>query len=147
MKLPEIEFLILADRAEVLNGKLYMMGGGWSDLQRMPGEGDQPPPPSLLSIAVSVLVGWNETNETHRLRLVIENEDATEKLAELEGDIEVGRPPGILPGSEQRALLAVSAAVPFPSAGTYRVVASLAGKSRSVAFRVRDLPAPRANPS
>ena len=26
---PEIEWLILADEAELVNGKLYMMGGGW----------------------------------------------------------------------------------------------------------------------
>lgn len=141
--MPEIEFLILADRAEVVNGKLYMMGGGWSDLQRVPAAADQPPPPSHLSVAVSVSVGWNETNQTHRLRLTIENEDSTQKLAELEGDIEVGRPPGIPPGSDQRALLAVSAAVAFPSPGTYRVVAELAGRSRWVGFRVHDVAVPR----
>lgn len=140
--MPEIEFLILADRAEVVNGKLYMMGGGWSDLQRMPAAENQPPPPSHLSVAVSVSVGWNETNETHHLRLTIENEDATQRLAEVEGDIEVGRPPGIPPGSDQRALLAVSAAVAFPSPGAYRVMATLAGESRSVTFRVHDVAPP-----
>ena len=25
----EIDFLLLADKAEILNGKLYMMGGAW----------------------------------------------------------------------------------------------------------------------
>jgi hypothetical protein len=140
---PDIEFLILADRAEVVNGKLYMMGGGWSDLQRMPAAEDQPPPSSYLSIAVSVSVGWNETNETHRLTLTIENDDSSQQLAQLEGDIEVGRPPGIPPGSDQRALLAVSAAVAFPSPGTYRVVATLAGKTRTVTFRVHDMAMPR----
>ncbi len=29
----EIDFLLLADRAEVLNGKLYMMGGAWDRRQ------------------------------------------------------------------------------------------------------------------
>ncbi len=139
--MPEIEFLILADHAEVVNGKLYMMGGGWSDLQRVPTAEGQPPPPSHLSVAVSVLVGWNETNRTHHLRLTIENDDATQKLAELEGDIEVGRPPGIPPGSDQRAMLAVSAGVAFPGPGTYRVVATLADKARSVTFRVHDVQA------
>ena len=26
---PEVDYLLLADRAEVVNNKLYVMGGGW----------------------------------------------------------------------------------------------------------------------
>ena len=31
---PEVDFLVLADHAEVVGGKLYMMGGGW-DIRRI----------------------------------------------------------------------------------------------------------------
>ncbi|MER3395907.1 MAG: hypothetical protein C4318_00350 [Acidimicrobiia bacterium] len=137
--MPEIEFLILADSAEVVNNKLYMMGGGWNNIQRRAGA-DGMAPPSVFSVAISVLVGWHETNVKHKLHLRIEDEDATQCLAELYADFEVGRPSGIAPGSDQRALLAITASVAFPSAGIYRVLAEVGDSSRSVSFQVHDLP-------
>lgn len=139
--MPDIEFLILADLAEVVNNKLYMMGGGWNHIQRPASVGGAGPPPSVFSVAISVLVGWNETNQKHNLRLTIEDGDATQCLAEMKADFEVGRPPGIPPGSDQRALLAISASVTFPSPGVYRVLAAMGERSRSVSFWVHDLPA------
>ena len=66
----EVDFLLLADRAEVLNGKLYMMGGAWD--RRNIRDIAAPVP---LSIVVGVLIPWNLTNEPHQLRLRIEDED------------------------------------------------------------------------
>ena len=54
----EIDFLLLADRAEVLNGKLYLMGGAWD--RRQIRDIDSP---VSLTIVVGVLVPWNLTNE------------------------------------------------------------------------------------
>ena len=66
----EVDFLILADLAEVLNGKLYMMGGAWD--RRHFRDIAAPVP---LTIVVGVLVPWNLTNEPHRLRIRLEDED------------------------------------------------------------------------
>ena len=32
-RVPEIDYLLVADRAEVVNGKLYLMGGSWDRIQ------------------------------------------------------------------------------------------------------------------
>lgn len=137
--MPEIEFLMVADHAEVVNGKLYLMGGGWTDLRRPRQGAGESSPPTHMSIVASILVGWTETNEVHQLHIAIEDADATERLAEIETAIEMGRPPGIPPGSDQRALLAVNAGLVFPRPGGYRVVAKLGDHTRSVTFRVHDI--------
>lgn len=138
----EIEFLILADHAEAVGGKLYLTGAGWTDYWRAPVPEGQPPPITHLGIAVSILVGWTDTNRPHRLHMRIENEDGTLQLANVEGDIEVGRPPGTPPGSDQRAVLAVNADVQFPSLGGYRITAEIGDRIRTVSFRVHDAPTP-----
>ena len=83
----EIDFLLLADRAEVLNGKLYMMGGAW-DRRHIRDIGA----PVALTIVVGVLVPWNLTNEPHWLRIRIEDEDGTPAPPEVEATVNVGRP-------------------------------------------------------
>ena len=52
-----VEWLILADEAEVVNGKLYMMGGGWDRLtaQSLPWG-------QHMAIAVAIRVPWMDTN-------------------------------------------------------------------------------------
>ena len=137
----EIEYLLLADHAEAVNGKLYVMGAGWTDLNRpsLPTP-DSPPPPSHFALGVSVLVPWTETNRRHHLVLRVESEDGEPQLATVEADLEVGRPPGLRPGSDQRAVLAINADLQFPIPGGYRVVAELAEQIRTASFRVNDPP-------
>lgn len=142
--MPEIETLMLANHAEAINGLLYVSGGGWTHHWRGTIQEGQPPPPSSIGIAVGVLVPWSETNRRHRLELRIESEDGAQ-LATVEGDLEVGRPPGTPSGSDQRAVLAINATIPFPAAGGYRVVGEFLGKpdtKRSVSFIVHDQPMP-----
>ena len=80
-------------------GKLYILGGGWSVTG---------PAPSPCAIAALVSVPWNETNRKHQVKIELLDEDyravrvptpeGDAPLA-ISGDFEVGRPPGIIPGS------------------------------------------------
>lgn len=141
----QIETLVLANHAEAVNGLLYIAGGCWTiHWRQTPSEG-QPPPISHFGIALAVLIPWTQTNRRHHLTLRIEPEDGGEPLVSVDGDLEVGRPPGVSPGSDQRAVLAVNADVQFPKAGGYRVLAELSsGHTRSVSFQVRDVGSPPA---
>jgi hypothetical protein len=137
--MPEIELLTVANHAEAINGLLYLSGAGWTDLRRpMPPEG--PPPVTHFGIAIAVLVGWNETNQRHRINVRLENADGREFL-NMQADLEMGRPPGLPQGSDLRGVIAINAELQFPAAGIYRVLAAVAGHQRSVTFRVHDLPA------
>jgi hypothetical protein len=127
----EIEFLIIADAAEVVNNKLYMMGGGWNQW-RSPTY----PAPIRVGIAVGLLVPWDQTNEKHPVRLSIVDADGNAIVPNIGAQVEVGRPPGITAGSSQRALLAINAGFPVPKPGRYEVcaVAGQDGMERRVTF-------------
>lgn len=142
--MPDIEALILANYAEAVNGLLYISGGGWTDHWRTSTNGQTPI--SNLGIGVSLLVPWGETNRKHKIIIRIESEDGGPELARVDGEFEVGRPPGIPVGVDQRSVLAINANIQFPSQGGYRIVAECRDTSRSVSFRVHDQP-PRAQPS
>ncbi|MGH2373699.1 MAG: DUF6941 family protein [bacterium] len=136
-----IEFLILANHAEAKEGLLYVLGGGWTDHWRQVPKGG-PIPASHFGVGVGVIVEWTDTNRPHHLTIRFETDDGKE-VGRVEGDLEVGRPPGLPAGSDQRAVLAFNGDFQWPSSGGYRVVARLGSDSATdkiVRFRVHDQP-------
>lgn len=133
---PEIDFLILADRAEGINGKLYMMGGGWQELYV--NDFAQPVP---LSMAVGVLVPWNATNEDHTVKVWVEHEDGRRLPPEVSAQLNVGRPPSAVPGQSFRAIIAVTGTWGLLGPGMYRAVALVGDAApRYAAFRALPMP-------
>lgn len=98
--------MLLCDYAEELGGKLYIMGGGWSRLFT-------PNQPGNMALAIKMLVPWNEANRPHNIgvRLVTQDQEPVQDVqgqdVQLIGQMEVGRPPGIRPGSRIDAALAL----------------------------------------
>jgi hypothetical protein len=92
--------IMLADAAQAVSGKLYVLGGGWSVTG---------PSPTAYAIALKVEVPWDETNKRHTLVLRLLDEDGRpvqvpaasgdQVALEIPADFEVGRPAGVLPGS------------------------------------------------
>jgi len=58
--------MILCDSAQVADGKLYVLGGGWS----MTG-----PDPVPSAIALKIDVGWHEAEAAHHWELYLEDAD------------------------------------------------------------------------
>ena len=95
--------MLLADFAQVSDGKLTVVGGGWS----LTG-----PEPAPFGIAILIRVPWDQANQRHVMRLELLDADgiAVEMDAE-SGDgmepivffddvpFEVGRPAGLKPGT------------------------------------------------
>ena len=117
----EVEWLILADSAQVVGSKLYLMGGGWDRLN-VP----KFPHTQTAAIAASVVVPWNETNEKHTFEIRVDTEDG-ETVARMNGGFEVGRPPGIPKGQDQRMQLALGFQLAVKDSGTIVIVASVDG--------------------
>ena len=111
----EVDWLILADHAEVIGGKLYMNGGGWN---RVATKGSFPVTKSF-SVALAIRVPWTLTNRPHKFEITVQNDDATEALASIGGQIETGRPAGIPPGSSQISQMAANWNVTFRNPGDY----------------------------
>jgi len=121
----QIDFLVLADYAEAVNGKLYLMGGAWDRI----GVRDASQP-MRFGVALAILVPWTATNQNHALRLTLEDADGSERGMLVESTFVTGRPPELAPGSTQRVLLAVNSLMPPPPAAEYALVAAIDGEER-----------------
>lgn len=109
-----VDYLILADGAQVNGGKLYVMGGGWDRLQF-----PKYPANVFVGVALGVRVPWTETNRKHRFRVRALSSDAERELLKLEGEFEVGRAPGTPAGMSQLFQVAVQGPLQVPSPGSY----------------------------
>jgi hypothetical protein len=89
--------MLLADAAQVSDGKLYVLGGGWSVTTGVV--------PSALAIKIEV--GWNEANEEHKLAIRLRDSDGSTVLDLATQTFEVGRPAGLPPGTAIDHVLAI----------------------------------------
>lgn len=102
--------MLLADSAQAINSKLYILGGGWSIID---------PDGAPIAIAIKIEVPWNEANIRHKLRLELVDQDGRQvtvptpmgdQPVTLRSEFETGRPPGIIPGVPLDVALAINLA-------------------------------------
>jgi hypothetical protein len=100
--------MLLADAAQAIDNKLYVLGGGWSITG---------PDPSPSAIALSLKVPWDESNRRHDLRIELLDADGDAVLTGpapdaqpvvIESQFEVGRPPGLRPGTPIDLAIAIN---------------------------------------
>jgi len=102
--------MLLADAAQEVNGKLYILGGGWSVT------GPDIPP---MSLAIKLDVPWGESDRSHRFDIVLVDTDGRPVSSgngpdvRVDGTFEVGRPGGLPLGSDIDFAFAVNVP-PFP---------------------------------
>ena len=141
--------MLLADYVQVSDGKLIVIGGGWS----LTG-----PDPTPFGIAILVHVPWDQANRRHTLRLelidadgravtvpgpgAVEDEEEGEPIVFLNDiEFEVGRPAGIKPGTPLEFPVAVnSGPLPLEPGGRYEWRLSINGEGDEdwrLAFSVR----------
>ena len=129
----QIEWLILADAAQIADGKLYLLGGGWDRIWVNAGF----PSVHSVALAISFRVPWNETNQLHQVEVEITDQDHAGTLVKIEGSVEVGRPAGLEPGGEQRSQFVANFPLRFEWPGTYAVNARVKdGVSARTTFTV-----------
>ncbi len=102
--------MLLADAAQEVGGKLYILGGGWSQTG---------PNPSPFAIAIKLEIPWDRANHPYKLRLDLLDADGEPAQAPLgpeeemqpiriDMDFETGRPPGLPPGTPLDGALAIN---------------------------------------
>jgi hypothetical protein len=129
---PSIDFLMLADYAEIVGGKLYTMGGAWDRITVR-----DPAQPLRFAVVLAVMVPWNATNQNHAMQIAIADTDGTQQGILLESSFITGRPPDLRPGSTQRVLIAANVLIPAGAPGEYALVATIDGEERRrIAFMV-----------
>ena len=135
--------MLLADAAQAVDNKLYVMGGGWSVLR-----GHIP-----TALALMLKVPWDQTNVAHEMKLELVDSDGNpvevatpmgDQAVTIENSFEVGRPPGIAQGTPIDLAFALTLG-PLPLAnGRYEWRLSIGDESHEdwrLAFQV-ELAAP-----
>jgi hypothetical protein len=98
--------VVLCDAAQAAEGKLYVLGGGWTHAV-----GGQP---MSCALAVVAAVPWGDANRQHHFAVSLKDLDGNpitqqtpmgEQEVGNEGQFEVGRPAGIKAGSDLNAVL------------------------------------------
>jgi hypothetical protein len=106
--------MMLADHAQVSDGKLFIAGGGWSSAG---------PGPIPCGIALLFHVPWQQTNERTSFTLRLLDEDGRpfpgpeapgEPGIQASGEIEAGRPAGLAPGTEINVPVAFNTVLSLP---------------------------------
>lgn len=118
-------FIMVADAAQAVAGKVYVLGGGWDRLTvpALPG-------PSIVPfyVVAGLQVPWNLTNRKFALSIELHNADGDVLETLVTAEAEVGRPPGLRAGIPQTVHLAGPTNPVFPEAGRYLIVCKVDGE-------------------
>ena len=130
--------MLLADSAQAIQGKLYILGGGWSQTG---------PLPVPSAVAIKIEVPWNDANRNYKFKLFLVDEDnksvkdPSGKPIEITGGFEAGRPAGIKAGTPLDVPLAINfGPIPLTAGKRFFWKLSIDGKSEpdwNVGFNVR----------
>jgi hypothetical protein len=139
-------FMLLADSAQVADGKLYILGGGWSITG---------PEATPSAVVIKLEIDLHETNTEHHWELFLEDEDGVPVLfdspegiqpVEVRGELTVGPPEGVTAGTPVDVPMAVNLGpLPLKPGNRYTwrfVVGGMDLPGGSISFSTR--PAPQA---
>lgn len=131
----------LADHAEAVNGKLYVVGGCWDNVNVSALPATHP----HLSVCTALQVSWEETNRKHAFAIELVDADGRRVLPQtLGGEFEAGRPAGSRPGDWTTLVMVLNVnMLPLEQVGTYEFVLSVDGEPLGRAgFKVRQAEQP-----
>ena len=136
--------LILADAAQAVGNKLYILGGGWSTAG---------PDPFPSAIALHIKVPWDEANVGHVMQLELVDSDGHPVTVQtdqgpqdlvIKNDFEVGRPPGMARGTPIDLSIAINLGpLPLSPGSRYEWRLSIGDESHEtwrLPFSVRPAP-------
>jgi hypothetical protein len=129
--------LILCDAAQAESGKIHMLGAGWSIT---------PSPTAPHAVAALIKIPWDRANQPIPLKLQLLEADGSPVMVSTpegaipigtEAKIEVGRPPGLAPGSMLDASFALNIASLPLDPGRYEWRLTVSDQEFFASFTVR----------
>ena len=116
----KIEYVVLADGAQAVGGKLYILGGGWSIFHAQAF-----PAPLNIGLGVNISYTSNESGMTYPWSVTITDEADIPVVPQMNSQIQIPQPPPGLPvgvfGNRLPLALQIGFAVPRPGKYTITV--------------------------
>jgi hypothetical protein len=122
----QIKVMMAADGAQAVNGKLYILGGGFDHLL-MPTQ----PFTHKFDLAILVDVPWTWANEPFQLVVEQLNADGEPCGYRAEAQMETGRPPGMRRGTSFSVPIALPVVANFETPGRYVLRGAINGEERA----------------
>ncbi|MGI8610586.1 MAG: DUF6941 family protein [Candidatus Dormibacteria bacterium] len=140
----QVTTALLADAAAVLNGKLYLHGGGWDSIYAAAFPTTQP----AMALAFVFRVEYSEALVDIPFVIALVDEDENDAGPRFEGKLNVGHPPGMKAGTPLHIPQAMTLnMLQFSKPGQYRFTIRSGDKElASVPFRLGTLSPGMAGP-
>lgn len=137
----DLDFAFLSDAADVLMGKLFVMGGAFDTIHVAGFPATHP----MLAVVVRLLLVPHDLDRKHQLEILLLDADA-HHIASAKGDLTVPKAPGSPAGWKQAVILPLRFLnVPFQQSGHYSVEILVNGKMlKAIPLRVIQMPAAQA---
>lgn len=124
--------MLLCDAVQEANGKLFILGGGWTYIGPAPEVGP-------MGIAIMMEVPWADANKKHRFQLTLCDADMKPvpvgpegQTVILGGEVEVGRPAGAPAGNPFTVPLAINVGpLPLPGGARYLWILEVDGETHA----------------
>ena len=126
----KIDYAILADAAQAVGGKMFILGGGWNVYRSA-----SYPAPIQLAVAIGIGFSSGEIGNRYPLKIVIADEAGVPIVPEFTGQIENGQPAPDLPKEVPvKVPLAWNVSLAVPRPGRYGIVITVGNAQADLSF-------------
>jgi hypothetical protein len=126
----KIEYALLADAAQAVGGKVFVLGGGWNLFRAV-----NYPAPVQLAIAIGLGFTSNEVGNQYPLNVVIADEAGVPVVPEMKGQVETGQPAPDLPKTASVKIpVAININMSLPHPGTYGIMVTAGSSTAQLSF-------------
>jgi hypothetical protein len=126
----KIDYAVLADAAQAVGGKIFILGGGWNVYRSA-----NYPAPVQLAVAVGLGFSGTEIGGRYPLKIVIADEAGVPVVPELNGQIETGQlAPDLPQGLPVKVPVAWNVSFGVPRPGKYTIVVTVGTAQADLTF-------------
>jgi hypothetical protein len=126
----KIEYALLADAAQAIGGKVFVLGGGWNLFRAA-----SYPAPVQFAIAIGLGFSSSEIGMKYALNVAIADESGVPIVPEMKGQVETGQTaPDVPKTASIKIPVAININMSLPHPGTYGIVVTAGPSSTQLSF-------------
>src|ERR1700751_5690452 len=126
----KIEYALLADAAQAVGGKDFVLGGGWNLFRSA-----SYPAPVQFWDGIGLVFGIDEVERKYPLNVAIADESGVPIVPEMKGQVETGQPaPDVPKTASIKIPAAININMSLPHPGTYGIVVTAGTSTAQLSF-------------